>query len=74
MKYEPSHEFLGSLGFGLLLGQAYGWMHKPMLIYLGCGRLMNKTINETVTLKATTDREFLGELVAHGWAPKARNA
>jgi hypothetical protein len=73
MKYEPSLELLASMDFGELMNETYGWMHKPMLLYLGSGRLMNKTTNEIVTLKATNDREFLGELVAHGWTP-AHNA
>ena len=63
------------MGFGgLFRPDAFGWMGKPMLIYLGNGRLMNKTTNETVTLRATNDREFLGELTAHGWRPKPEPA
>lgn len=71
MRYEPSLRLLGSMDFNCLLRpDAFGWMGKPMLIYLGNGRLMNKTTNETVTLKATSDDEFWLELRAHGWAPK----
>ena len=71
MRYEPSLALLARMDFGLLLGQAYAWMEKPMLIYLGCGQLMNKTTNETVTLEATSDDEFWLELERHGWKPKS---
>lgn len=70
--YEPTLELLGSMDFGQLFSQeAFIWFGPPMLIYLEQGRLMNKATNETVTLKATTDREWMGELIAHGWRPTA---
>jgi hypothetical protein len=70
MQYEPPLDLLARMDFGQLFGHdAYGWMKKPMLIYLGCGRLMNKTANETVTLNATSDDEFWNELLTHGWKP-----
>lgn len=66
--YEPPLELLGSMNFDELFGrEAFIWFGPPALLYLKNGRLMNKATNQTVTLKATNDLEFMGELTAHGW-------
>ena len=71
MRYEPPIALLGSMDFNCLnRPDAFIWKGPPMLLYLGGGQLMNKTTNETVTLKATSDDEFWLELRVHGWAPK----
>ena len=71
MRYEPSPELLASLGFEVLVWRrdTMVWWGRPVLLYLGCGRLMNHTTAVTVTLAATTDAEFRAELPAHGWRP-----
>ena len=70
--FAPSRGLMKSMGFWSLEDQGYVWNGPPMLIYLGYGRLMNKVDNSVIMLKATNDREFVVELVAHGWIPRSR--